>query len=253
MDRQQLYLGTSGLVLPYKNRQAYPLSLEGKSRLNIYGTLFNSIEINSIFYKLPKASTIGQWVLSVGGDFRFTFKLWKEITHSPNLEFDQAALEQYFEVITGAGNNPGCILIQFPASVRYPMLKKVASLLSELQLINHDRWSVAVEFRSPSWYCEPTYDMLNTYNTAMVFHDKSGSASPHPELYAPHTYLRFHGPEGNYKGSYDQGFLFEYAGYIVEWLRAGKVVYVYFNNTMGGALDNLRTLKKILHDDFQIV
>jgi uncharacterized protein YecE (DUF72 family) len=246
MNTQQLFLGTSGLVLPFKNRQEYPARFEGKSRLSVYGSLFNSIEVNSIFYKLPRPATIAQWSESVGNDFRFTFKLWKQITHSPQLNFVTSDLEKYFDVIAGAEQKPGCILIQFPASVKRPLFNKVASLLEAIGTLNNDRWPLAMEFRHPSWYAKPTYELLNEHNVTMVFHDKSGSQSPLTELDAAHIYLRFHGPDGNYKGSYDNGLLSEYAGYISDWLGDGKTVYVYFNNTMGAALENLRTLEKFL-------
>lgn len=249
MNAQRLFLGTSGLVLPYKNRQEYPAKFEGKSRLSVYGDLFNSIEVNSIFYKLPRQATVAQWSDSVGADFKFTFKLWKQITHSPQLNFSEADLEKYFEVIAGAAEKCGCILIQFPASVKRPLFSKVASLLSAIQPLNNDRWHLAMEFRHPSWYSEATYELLNEYHVSMVFHDKTGSQSPLTELDAHHIYVRFHGPDGNYKGSYDHGLLFEYAGYISEWLSDGKTVYVYFNNTMGAALENLRTLEKFLQED----
>jgi uncharacterized protein YecE (DUF72 family) len=245
-----LYLGTSGLVLPYRNRQDYPPELEGQSRIAVYGKFFNSIEVNSIFYKLPRTATVAQWAGSVGKDFRFTFKLWKQITHSPGLNFSEPDLDQYFKVIDGAGEKRGSILVQFPASVKPPLFKKVDSLLANLQERNLGQWAIAVEFRSSLWYTGQTYDMLNAYNAAIVFHDKSDSESPQPELDASNVYLRFHGPGGNYKGSYDQGLLYEYAGYVAEWLAAGKTVYVYFNNTMGAALDNLRTLERFLKEDF---
>lgn len=247
-ERGSIYMGTSGLVLPYRNRQAYPSELEGKSRIAVYGTHFNSIEINSIFYKLPRPATVSQWAGSVGSDFRFTFKLWKQITHSQALRFDEADIQKYFEVIAGAGQKVGCILVQFPASVKPLLSEKVELLLSALQAANKDNWPVAVEFRTSSWYTRQTYALLNAYHAAMVYHDKSGSESPQPDLDAEHIYLRFHGPEGNYKSSYDLGLLYEYAGYISGWLDSGKAVYVYFNNTMGAALDNLRTLEKFVDD-----
>lgn len=208
MTQHQLYMGTSGLVLPYKNSQAYPRAFEGWSRLRVYGTLFNSIEVNSIFYKLPKAATVAQWSASVGGDFRFTFKLWKQITHNKSLHFEPSDVEKFFEVIDGASDKQGCILVQFPASVRQVLYGKVESLLACIQQFNQKNWPVAVEFRHASWYHAQTYELLNAYDAAMVFHDKSGSVSPHPALNAGHAYLRFHGPDGNYKGSYDQGLLF---------------------------------------------
>ena len=250
MNQHQLYLGTSGMVLPYKNSQAYPAAFEGWSRLRVYGTLFNSIEINSIFYKLPRAATVAQWSSSVGEDFRFTFKLWKQITHNKGLHFEESDIEKYFEVIDGARDKRGCILVQFPGSVKQALVERVDSLLSSMHQANRSNWPIAVEFRHNSWYTEETYELLNAYDAALVFHDKAGSASPQPAPDAAHVYLRFHGPGGNYKGSYDQGLLFEYAGYISEWLNDGKTVYVYFNNTMGAALENLRTLEKFLKEEF---
>ncbi|WP_439583035.1 DUF72 domain-containing protein [Dyadobacter bucti] len=244
------YLGTSGLVLPFKNKQSYPAEFEGKSRLNVYGTLFNSIEINSIFYKLPRLATVRQWSDAVSKDFRYTFKLWKQISHSPTLNFDPADLQRYFQVIAGAEKKRGCILVQFPPSVKVSLFKSVASLLSGMQDFNENKWPVAVEFRSPSWYSEHTYELLNDYNAALVYHDKSGSQPPLQPMEADHIYLRFHGPGGNYRGSYDQGLLYEYAGYVREWMSAGKTVYVYFNNTMGAALDNLQTFEKFLREEY---
>ena len=57
-------------------------------------------------------------------------------------------------------------------------------------------------------------------------------------------YVRFHGPQGDYRGTYDEAFLHEYAAYIYEWLVEGKSVFVYFNNTMGKAFDNLKKLNE---------
>ncbi len=48
-----LFMGTSGMVLPYKNMSFYPDEFLGKSRLEVYSLLNNSIEINSTFYKIP--------------------------------------------------------------------------------------------------------------------------------------------------------------------------------------------------------
>ncbi|MNI88001.1 hypothetical protein D3C73_1452560 [compost metagenome] len=58
--------------------------------------------------------------------------------------------------------------------------------------------------------------------------------------------MRFHGPEGDYKGSYEDAVLHEYSGYIKEWLAEEKEVYVYFNNTIGSAIANLRTLEEYI-------
>src|ERR1044072_276638 len=79
--------GTSGLVLPVPNKKAFPPEFKDKSRLTYYGSLFNSIEINSSFYKIPQAATVKKWADSVPDNFAFTFKLWREITHIKGLAY----------------------------------------------------------------------------------------------------------------------------------------------------------------------
>ena len=59
-------------------------------------------------------------------------------------------------------------------------------------------------------------------------------------------YVRLHGPNGNYKGSYDNAFLKSYAAKISNWQQKGKTVYCNFNNTMGNALQNLQLLNSFL-------
>jgi uncharacterized protein YecE (DUF72 family) len=83
----------------------------------------------------------------------------------------------------------------------------------------------------------------------MVLHDIPASATPQiADEFDKHVYLRFHGPNGGYKGSYPDDFLYEYAQYIKEWQTEGKCVYLYFNNTMGDAVGNLMTINKFLSD-----
>ncbi len=80
METNNFYSGISGLVLPVPKAQ-YPPEFQDNSRLQYYASLFNSLEVNSIFYKLPRSSTIANWVESVPDNFRFTFKLSKTVTH----------------------------------------------------------------------------------------------------------------------------------------------------------------------------
>jgi len=81
----------------------------------------------------------------------------------------------------------------------------------------------------------------------MVMHDLHVSAPP-DEYKSNCVYLRFHGAGGRYRGSYEADFLQEYAGYINEWKKEGKNVYIYFNNTMGDAVKNLQTLNIFLNE-----
>ncbi|MBV7530348.1 DUF72 domain-containing protein [Chitinophaga sp. sic0106] len=249
MRKGSYYTGTSGLVLPYKNKQFYPEPLRDKSRLEVYGTLFNTIEINSSFYNIPMHKTMQRWAISVPDHFRFTFKLWQGITHVRDLDFKPADVTRFMEVIAGVGEKKGCLLIQLPPSLRAGALQRVAQLLAAIKEADPDaQWRLAVEFRHLSWYREETYHLLNTYNATMVVHDKANVGSPLEEMDADFVYARFHGPEGNYRSSYEDSYLYEYASYVRDWLHAGKDVYAYFNNTIGDAINDLQVLETYVRE-----
>jgi uncharacterized protein YecE (DUF72 family) len=236
------YAGTSGLVIAMPKRD-FPPEHQEKSRLAYYAHHENSIEINSSFYQIPQAKTISKWAQDVPAHFRFTFKLWKEITHQKYLFFKTEEVHRFMQAIAAAGEKKGCLLVQFPPSLQAGAFPQLQELL--LLLKNYD-WPLAVEFRHPSWYEDKVYDFLNAHQAALVIQDMPKSSAPMEITSDELVYLRFHGPSGNYKGSYSDAFLYEYSLYIQEWLQDGKMVYVYFNNTAGSALENLRFLKRCL-------
>lgn len=241
------FSGTSGLILPVPNKLHYPEAYQSKSRLCYYASLMDSIEVNSSFYKIPLASTIQKWREDVPENFRFTFKLYKGVTHAPQLEFHPNDLTKFFEVINHVGDKKACVLVQLPPSIRIADLSQLSNLLLNLKEHNIDNaWNIALEFRHPSLYVEDVYELLEKHKIAMVIHDKVSGSSPFDTVPNNFIYLRFHGPGGNYRSSYTDDFLSEYASYIAEWLSDNKQVYAYFNNTMGNAYGNLKTLKKFL-------
>ena len=240
-----IYTGTSGLVLP-GSKATYPAAFKGKSRLEYYAHLFKSIEINSSFYKTPKPETVAKWGASVPDDFKFTFKLSKAITHIKDLNYHEDGLENFMNSISPVGNKKGCLLIQFPSSIHIDKLDKLQQLLSCIEWFNQQQWQLAIEFRHASWYEKETVEILKEYNAITVMQDKPAAATP-PDLTPEKTiYIRFHGSNGNYKGSYDEPFLKSYAAKINKWRQKGKTVYCYFNNTMGNALQNLQALNAFI-------
>ncbi|MGF6847031.1 uncharacterized protein YecE (DUF72 family) [Chitinophaga sp. W3I9] len=240
--------GTSGLVLPVPNKLAYPPAFRDKSRLTYYGSLFNSIEINSSFYKVPQAATVKKWADSVPDDFVFTFKLWRDITHVKQLAFQEADVIRFMEVINEAGAKKGCLLIQFPPGVTVEQYGQVEQLLDIVQGINPaDGWKVALEFRHSSWYIGEVYELADEYECSIVLHDIPKSRNERLNAKADFVYLRFHGPAGDYKGGYTDDYLAQRAKEIRAWIKEGKEVYVYFNNTIGDAIKNLVTLNGMLH------
>ncbi|RZK14726.1 MAG: DUF72 domain-containing protein [Pedobacter sp.] len=238
------------MLLPVPNKAFYPEEYQNRSRLCYYGSLVNSIEINSSFYKIPQSSTINRWHSEVPEDFKFTFKLFKGITHQSGLAFDSAEIVRFFEVINHVGGKKGCVLVQFPPSVRITHFAQLQRLLAEIRHCDPlEEWNIALEFRHSSLYVEEISELLAEFKMASVIHDKGNAASPMQMDESPFVYLRFHGPGGNYKGSYSESLLSEYASYIKDWIDEDKTVFCYFNNTMGNAHGNLKTLNEMVNSN----
>jgi uncharacterized protein YecE (DUF72 family) len=244
---RNFYSGISGLQTPIPKRD-FPPEHADKSRLAFYASLFNSIEVNSSFYKIPIAKTLIKWAAEVPDDFKFTFKLWQGITHNKGLAFNPDDVFKFMEIIGAVGTKKGCLLIQFPPSITIAQQRQLQLLLDKVSEANNDKqWKVAVEFRHKSWYDESIYELLESFNASMVIQDLPASASPLLTTADDFVYLRFHGPNGGYRGSYPDDVLYEYASYIKEW-QEDKRVYTYFNNTMGAAMNNLLLLKGFVEE-----
>jgi uncharacterized protein YecE (DUF72 family) len=236
--------GTSGLVLTEPNKLSFPKEFRDKHRLSYYASKFNSIEINSSFYKIPRCRTFRNWKELVPDDFQFTVKLWQGITHEE--KHDHSELERFFSAINCLGDKKGCLLIQFAAKTKMDFSGFDRLLESIRKLDAQESWRLAVEFRNSLWYMREIYEILDEYHANMVLHDMPKCLPPEPNKNASFIYLRFHGEKGDYKGGYSDQYLMNKAKEIRGWLNGGKDVYVYFNNTIGDASANLQTLKGLV-------
>lgn len=245
----KIRIGISNGHMP-GNKSSFPPEYRLKSRLHYYSSLFNTIEVNSCFYKTPLRSTYEKWARDVPDNFQFTLKLSKDITHAKDLSGDLACMDTFLQAAAGTGNKKGCLLIQFPGKITLDHFSRVEEILTRLRSHDPDQqWRKAVEFRNESWYITETTELLNEHNATMVLHDFSKARLSAWGGHASFMYLRFHGPGGNYRDSYSEQVLIEKTAMIREMAAAGKDVYVYFNNTAGNAFENARYLQAIVDQD----
>lgn len=239
-------IGTSGILVP-GNKSTFPVEYQAGSRLSYYSSLFNTLEINSSFYKIPLPTTFSKWTTEVSDNFKFTVKLWRGITHAKKLEYSLTDIDAFMNAANCLGDNAGCLLIQFPASITVKFISQVEAILDHVHTLNTEgKWQLAIEFRHESWYQGQTYTMLDKYQASQVIHDMPGSKTPIDYEPKQLAYLRFHGPTGKYNGSYSDEFIQHYAEQIKQWSSQGKDIYVYFNNTIGDALQNAQTLQQLV-------
>ncbi|MEO8404256.1 MAG: DUF72 domain-containing protein [Chitinophagaceae bacterium] len=246
IKRGHIFIGTSNVVVP-GNKTTFPPAFQSTSRLHYYSHLFNTVEINSSFYKTPLFSTYEKWSRDVPDDFRFSIKLSKEITHVKELKSDLALMDKFMQTAKGIGIKKGCLLIQFPGKITLDYFERVEQIMQELhQYDEANEWRKAVEFRNNSWYTGEAWELLDEFNAAMVLHDIPKSKMMDVRGKANFIYIRFHGPKGDYRDSYTDQFLKDRADEFKEWTKEGKDVYAYFNNTIGSAFENVMKLKEFL-------
>ncbi|MEO6314738.1 MAG: DUF72 domain-containing protein [Chitinophagaceae bacterium] len=237
-----LRVGTSNIVLP-GNKMSFPPAFQKSSRLTYYSSLFNTVEVNSSFYKVPLPRTLERWCSEVSRDFQFTIKLWKNITHTKLLDYNPQEVDFFMQTIRHLDNKKGCLLIQLPGKISVVYFEQVCRLLLHIQRCNlAPKWRVCIEFRHDSWYSNQTWKQIADLQVWPVLHDMPAAALRMLPYETPVVYLRFHGVLGDYKGSYSKKTLDGFADQIARWLAAGKDVYAYFNNTMGSAFDNAQYL-----------
>lgn len=244
MKKGKIWIGTSNGHMT-GNKQTFPPEFQLKTRIHYYSRLFNTMEVNSCFYKTPQQSTYEKWVRDVPEDFQFTLKLSKEITHAKELKFELDCMEHFLRSAKGIERKKGCLLVQFPGKISLEHYNEVEQILENIQVFDPvQEWRVAVEFRNESWYIPETTELLNAYRAGMVVHDFPKAKMPVVNGQVDFVYMRFHGPTGNYRDSYSDEVLDEKGAWINELVASGKDVYAYFNNTAGNAFENARYLQR---------
>jgi len=244
LGMSHFFVGTSGLVLPVPNKQHFPEEYRSGTRLRYYASLFNTIEINSSFYKIPQPATFGKWAGEVPEGFRFTVKLWRGITHEKGLHFMPVDVSKFLHAAGELGKKRGCLLVQLPPGLHADKAPQLERLLERIGVADPGGgWRVAVEFRHSSWYRPETTTLLERYRVGVVLHDMPGSKRETPAGRTLFIYVRYHGVNGDYKGSYTEELLLRDARRMKSWLSEGREVYVYFNNTIGEALLNAQALR----------
>ena len=234
-----LFFGTSGWS--YKEWVG-PFYLKEKGMFSYYARFFNTVEINSTFYRYPSKSTIyGLNRVSPKG-FIFSAKLPRLITHEKRLDPEENIkrdLMRFLELLEplNAAGKLGCILVQLPPKFKFN--RDLERLEGFVEMIPDD-YEFAVEFRDPSWLRDETWKILRSHNVAYCVVDEP-AVPPEIHLTASFTYFRWHGrgrrPWYNYRYSEDE--LREWVPRLKEAEKKVEKVYGYFNNHFHGyAIEN---------------
>jgi len=161
-----LYVGTSGYSYKEWKGPFYPKDLPATQMLRFYSERFRTVEINSTFFALPKASVLEQWAGAVDDDFHFAFKAPKSITHVQPLNDKGEVLSKLLEVVGTLKTRLGPLLFQLP-----PTLKKDVLRLRSFLALLPPQGRTAFEFRHPSWFDDEIIGLLRDHGVALCIAD----------------------------------------------------------------------------------
>jgi len=232
------HIGTSGWSYSHWAGIFYPKDLDKRKWLSFYAEHFDSVEINSTFYRLPFQNMVKGWRNKAPDGFLFAVKGWRVITHKKRLKDVKEDIEAFMNRAGLLQEKLGVVLWQLP-----PSLKKDVPLLKEFLSLLPKNTKHTIEFRNSTWFDDQVYDVLKENDVALCITDSKRFRSPWVKT-ASFVYIRFHGPERLYASEYSEKALLDFAKKIKEM---DAETFVYFNNDFEGfALKNAKFLREAL-------
>jgi uncharacterized protein YecE (DUF72 family) len=206
--------------------------------------VFDTVEINNSFYRLPARDTFKAWRRQTPPGFCFAVKASRYLTHLKRLREPEEPVARLFERARGLGPTLGPVLYQLPPqqAVDFERLDRFLSALPRVRI----RGLPVIEFRHPSWYVPGTFARLAARGVSVCLHDHRDGPYAGPWT-GPLVYVRFHGTSGKYAGRYDEAALEPWAARLSRHLAAGQSGFAYFNNDPDAAApENALMLRSLL-------
>lgn len=241
MEKQNLYIGCSGFYNNDWKGSLYPEDAKAKDFLSLYSQTYNSVEINSTFYRKPTAKTLIRWFDETPVDFRFFIKIPKTISHEKRLKDCKEEISEFCNHIQiNLKEKLSGFLYQFP-----PSFKNTPENI-DLIINNVDfNFLNVIEFRHVSWRTDEIFQLLK--ENSIVFSGVSFPGNLPEDVIINHSeiiYYRLHGKPVLYKSKYNKEFLNDLAQKIQNFQNKA---FVFFNNTWGtAAITNSLYLKEVL-------
>ena len=238
-----IHVGTSGWSYDHWQGVLYPHGTPAGGRLDHYLGRYQTVEVNSTYYRWPADATFARWHQRLPDGFLMTVKAPRGLTHGRRLYAPEGWLARMCPGLRHLGRKRGVLLVQLPPQFPHDQAR-LQYFLGQVP-----PWlKVAVEFRHPSWHREEVWALLEQRGAAYCV--MSGAHLPCVlRATAPFVYARLHGPDRHhlYAGSYPDDDLRWWADRVREWDAMGRDVFVYFNNDGGGnAVRNADTLRWLL-------
>lgn len=255
----KIRIGTSGYSYDDWKGHFYPETLPKSQMLEYYAQRFDTVEINSTYYGIPRPSVCEKWAEKTPDGFEFMVKTHQEATHKrENYQEAMRDLNAAVQPLAEAQKLAG-FLAQFPYSFKNTpenrdYLCKIRDLSGEHPLF--------VEFRNWTWTRAETFHFLKENNIGYVNVDGPrlrGLLPPQQIVTSKAGYIRFHGRnakdwwEGTNVSRYDYLYSKEeldgWKDRISNIYKISQGLYIYFNNhPHAKAVVNAFMVREMLED-----
>lgn len=186
----QYYIGCSGWSYTSWQGPFYPKDIENSKWLKYYSKIFDYVEIDSTFYRIPNEFMVKNWYKRTPENFRFTAKLPKVITHDKRLSnIDEDQLSYFFDSMSELKEKLLALLIQLPPSI--DIMEGLEALRNILPYLDK-QFRYAVEVRHRSWFQDLAYNFFANNNMCLVWSQLADIRTP-PVVTSDFVYVRFIG------------------------------------------------------------
>ena len=241
----RLFLGTSAWTHKDWVGNFYPANTTPRTYLSEYAKRLTSVEIDSTFYAIPKATVVEGWREKTPDSFVFAAKFPKTITHEKRLIDCQEEVAAFVEVMSLLGPKLGPLLLQFPVTFQAHEFDTLARFLDSLP----DGFRYAVEVRHHSWLDTQFFDCLREHGVAFALVDSPWL--PRTVITTTDfTYIRWMGDRNEPFTDFSRIRLDRsedlqwWANQVLQMQQADIGIYGYFNNHYAGHSPS--TLEKFL-------
>jgi uncharacterized protein YecE (DUF72 family) len=196
----QYHIGCSGWSYSAWLGPFYPSKLENSDWLRYYSQIFDYVEIDSSFYRMPNKYMVKNWATKTPDNFRFTAKFPKVITHDKHLVDVNKKVYTFLSNMEPLQKKTLALLIQLPPSMQImPGLQG----LKELVRLLDGRFRYAVEVRHPSWFQDLAYNFFANNDICMVWSQLAHMSTP-PIVTTDFLYVRFIGDRSIYERDFEK-------------------------------------------------
>ena len=193
--------------------------------LELYAERFDTVEVNSTFYRLARPAAVERWIQSTPAGFSFAVKASRYLTHVRRLQDLDRGIARFYEPLAPliAAGRLGPVLWQLPENFHRDD-QRLEAWLEALPPGMH-----TIEFRHESWFAAPVLERLREAGVALTIGDHPSRPFQSDAATAPWRFIRFHYGSRGRDGNYSEAELDEWARRIDGW-RADCAVWAYFNN-----------------------